>query len=453
MRILFCVEFYYPSIGGAQEVIRRISENFVNRGVQVHVATSALSNRVDNIHNGVIVHDFKISGNLVSGLIGDLDAYNNFLLGYKFDAIFFYAAQQWTFDAAWPLIGRLNGKKYLVPCGYSGLNKSEYKKYFQDLPGILNMMDGVIYHSQSYQDFEYSVSNKIGNEIFIPNGADIDEFSCPINSNFKKQLCIDSDRKVIMSVGSLDPNKGFSEILKALYSVRSKLENVTVVINGNFPADKRLVTSNNISSIDQQRSNHKFSFFEIMSALRKKLHFVLNYFGIQYQYLQFLKLCRFNVELNDLNHWIEKINKSKINIDVRVLNLNRSDLIQLYLNSDLFVFASKIEYSPLVLFEACAAGLPFLSVNAGNAHEIAAWTGGGDVCNFQKDSSGALQIKANKLGIHILNLLQDQQKLDGFSARGKYAIYHEFNWNLIHEKYADLILHQSSKSSREPFSF
>ena len=37
-----------------------------------------------------------------------------------------------------------------------------------------------------------------------------------------------------------------------------------------------------------------------------------------------------------------------------VIDLPRAELIQAYLNSNLFVFASKVEYSPLVLYEAAA---------------------------------------------------------------------------------------------------
>ncbi len=51
--------------------------------------------------------------------------------------------------------------------------------------------------------------------------------------------------------------------------------------------------------------------------------------------------------------------------------LPRSEVVELFFAADLFIFASKVEYSPLVLFEACAAGLPFVSVPVGNAAEIA----------------------------------------------------------------------------------
>ena len=41
MKILHTVEYYAPSVGGAQEVVRQISERMVQRGHQVTVATTA----------------------------------------------------------------------------------------------------------------------------------------------------------------------------------------------------------------------------------------------------------------------------------------------------------------------------------------------------------------------------------------------------------------------------
>lgn len=38
MKILFCVEFYYPSMGGAQEVVRQLAERMAAYGHEVCVA-------------------------------------------------------------------------------------------------------------------------------------------------------------------------------------------------------------------------------------------------------------------------------------------------------------------------------------------------------------------------------------------------------------------------------
>src|SRR5438093_1356571 len=58
MKILHTVEFYFPSRGGAQEVVRRISEELVKRGHEVTVATTKLAERQARSLHGVRIEEF-----------------------------------------------------------------------------------------------------------------------------------------------------------------------------------------------------------------------------------------------------------------------------------------------------------------------------------------------------------------------------------------------------------
>jgi glycosyltransferase involved in cell wall biosynthesis len=118
-----------------------------------------------------------------------------------------------------------------------------------------------------------------------------------------------------------------------------------------------------------------------------------------------------------------------------LVDLPRPEVIQAYLNSDLFVFASKIEYSPLVLFEAAAAGLPFLSVPVGNASEIAAWTGGGIICEAEVDAAGYTQVNPEKLAREIEALVGQREMLARLSACGRHAWQQRFSWGTIFRAY------------------
>jgi hypothetical protein len=73
MRLLFCCEFYYPSRGGVQEVMRQIAERMVLAGHDVTVATSRLSERNFTSYNGVKIREFNVVGNAVRGMVGDAD--------------------------------------------------------------------------------------------------------------------------------------------------------------------------------------------------------------------------------------------------------------------------------------------------------------------------------------------------------------------------------------------
>jgi L-malate glycosyltransferase len=66
MNILQTMGSYYP-IGGAQEVVKQISERLVRRGHEVTVATSWQVDRASKEINGVQIVEFKVSGNAIHG--------------------------------------------------------------------------------------------------------------------------------------------------------------------------------------------------------------------------------------------------------------------------------------------------------------------------------------------------------------------------------------------------
>ena len=102
MNILICSEFYYPSIGGAQKVALELSKNFRDNSHSVSVATSILFNNQKKYEklDEISIYRFKVEGNFTNGMRGEIKRYQNFLKNENFDVILFYAAQQWTFDAA-----------------------------------------------------------------------------------------------------------------------------------------------------------------------------------------------------------------------------------------------------------------------------------------------------------------------------------------------------------------
>jgi glycosyltransferase involved in cell wall biosynthesis len=126
-----------------------------------------------------------------------------------------------------------------------------------------------------------------------------------------------------------------------------------------------------------------------------------------------------------------------------VTDLPRAELVQAYLNSDLFVFASHVEYSPLVLYEAAAAGLPFLTVPVGNSAEIAEWTGGGVVCPAPKDERGYTKVDPAVLAENITSLAADPARLAALGQAGHRAWSERFTWDKIVDRYeamfADLV--------------
>jgi len=70
LRILLACEFYYPSVGGVQEVMRQLAERLVARGHSVTVATTFLAERRSREVNGVTLVEFKVSAMLYGACLG-----------------------------------------------------------------------------------------------------------------------------------------------------------------------------------------------------------------------------------------------------------------------------------------------------------------------------------------------------------------------------------------------
>ena len=207
LRILHCVEFYHPSPGGAQAVVRQVSEELVRRGHAVTVATTRLPKRRTRELDGVRIEEFDVSGNAVRGLSGEVDRYRRFVLEGDFDVLMTYAAQQWTTDALLPVLDQIPYRKVLAPCGFAGLGDPAYGEYFSTLPAALAKFDQLIFHSHTYQDIEFARQAGLANLAVIPNGASRDEFDDP-DSGFRERHGIASDEPLLLTVGPHNWLKG-----------------------------------------------------------------------------------------------------------------------------------------------------------------------------------------------------------------------------------------------------
>ena len=135
----------------------------------------------------------------------------------------------------------------------------------------------------------------------------------------------------------------------------------------------------------------------------------------------------------------QEVNSKNDNKKILITNLDRPDVVQAYLNADLFVFASNIEYSPLVLFESAAAGLPFLTVPVGNSEEIIKWTKGGILCPAQIDDNGRTIVDTNVLAEKILELANNLNHRKKLGVQGKYNWQKRFSWEKITLEYEKIL--------------
>tara|TARA_B100000989_G_C19519724_1_gene463548 strand:- start:724 stop:1830 length:1107 start_codon:yes stop_codon:yes gene_type:complete len=361
MNILICAESFYPEINGVSSVITNLASEFIKKNFTVSVATKKISNRKKlNINKkGVRVHQFDVKGNLVRGIAGEKKKYTDFLKKSNYDIIFFYAAQQWSFDLALPLLDKLKAKICFAPCGFSRLNNFFYKNYFRLLFNKIKFCDLVIFHSKYYQDYLICKKKRVKNICVIHNGSQNYQ-DLKINyNNFRKNN--------IIIISEIKFNKGIDRALLSL--IFSKLNNNNLII----------YTQKKPKSLN--------------------LYFI------------FLKLLIFFLKIK--NKFLVKF---KYGVSEKKLHLERKKAF-------LFLFGSRLECSPLVLFESAAAGLPFISFNVGNSMEISKITGAGFSVN-------KIMEMTNKL-----NFLYKNKKLNIKLSKNGIKNSKNFTWKKIADQY------------------
>jgi glycosyltransferase involved in cell wall biosynthesis len=381
MKILLTAEFYYPSIGGAQKVVSEIAERLaVNNDLKVYIATSQIykNQKRKEILNSVNIRRFNIKGNYVENYIGEKNSYIKFLTKSKFDVILFYAAQQWTFDLALDILKEIKSKKIFCPCGFSRINKIAYKSYFLKIAERINIFDKVIFHSNQYLDYyflkKFLKKKKIS---IIPNAADINFLNLKKNKIF-------NDYKIFLNVSNLVPGK------------RQDLSIFVAFIISIFV-----------------RKKIKFYFvgnYIKASDIKKKLIYIIFYY-----YLNLLRII-FNLLF---------INKEIIFLE----NLTRDKVLNLYKKSDYFLFTSRVECSPIVIFEALASGLPFFSLKSGNIEEIS-----------KKTKAGICKNNFINLSFAIIKILSNSKRLIKMSKNGISNFKMIYNWTKVFKKYENIIL-------------
>jgi len=211
LSILHTALYYFPHIGGVESVVQRISEQLVDKGHSVTVATRKLGERSFTSLNGVEVREFV-----------DYNQYQEFVKILSPDVMMNYAAQQPFTDKMLPLISQLrkNQVNIICPCGYSGLGKPEWEHYFNKIiPEYIPQYDAAVYHSAQYQDYKYAVKHHFTNSVVIPNGAGEDEFLCRSKMDFRQKYGIKT-KYMGLCVANFYASKGHDVLINCVKQMR-----------------------------------------------------------------------------------------------------------------------------------------------------------------------------------------------------------------------------------------
>lgn len=451
MRILFCCQFYAPSVGGIQEVMRQLAERLVLRGHEVTVATGWLPDRTSWTQNGVVIKDFAITGSSVGGMQGDLAAYQQWVLSESFDLVMINMAQQWTLDALIPVLKDVRGRKILIPCGFSCLYEPSYAKYYRSMPEVLRRFDHLIFHSFDYRDIRFAKQHGMQQVSVIPNGASETEFDVAKDKSFRQRHGISDDEWMFLTVGSFTSAKGHVDLVQAYLAADFQGKSSILLINANVYRPEGAAS---VSGSKDKIDGHLKEEISIESPVNTQANGAQGCTRLKKVWQWITRRSVKRRQTSGAVHFrrefalaVEAVHRQDSKKRVLVVDLPREDLVQAYMHADLFVFASWIEYSPLVLFESAAAGTPFLSAQVGNADEVARWTGAGVMGPSIVDARGYTRIDLERFADQWGQLMQDKEGLRELGRNGKKNWAARFTWGRIAQEYEDVFQHVCAGAS------
>jgi glycosyltransferase involved in cell wall biosynthesis/radical SAM superfamily enzyme YgiQ (UPF0313 family)/Tfp pilus assembly protein PilF len=314
LNILHTVEFYAPHTGGAEAVVQQLSERLVRRGHRVTVATTMLLERPFCELNGVGITEFAVAGKQAEGITGEFRRYQQFLREFDGDLMMNYAAQQWATDLAMPLLPELRVRRanVIAPCGYSALADVRTVRWPQ-------------FHNYF--------------QSFLPKALRLYDAAVYHSAIYKD---FEFSRLLGLKNGIVIPNGTDSDEFTRPLTVNFREK------NGITTRHIGLCVANFMPGKGQER---------VIECVRQmnRPDFTMIFIGKE------------GTQLLALQQQAKGLN-------VRFLaGIQREETVAAFRSTDLFLFASHIEASPLVIIEAKAARLPFVSTDCGNVRE---WKGG-----------------------------------------------------------------------------
>jgi glycosyltransferase involved in cell wall biosynthesis len=222
LRILATVERYAPAIGGAERVVQRVAEGLAARGHELHVLTGGATEELEC--NGVRVHRVPLGGNEARGITGDRSVVLDTIARIAPDLVFNYAAQTWATDCCFELLEHeRRPRMVLAPCGFSGLGKRRYRRYFEAMPERLRRYDALILHSAVYQDWRFATAAGAEPIVVVPNGADPPAPPEPSPDT-------DSAGRLAVTVGSHVLSKGHAQFARSVRALARERELVGAIV-------------------------------------------------------------------------------------------------------------------------------------------------------------------------------------------------------------------------------
>jgi len=383
LKILISTFTFHPEGNGVAEVAAVQAFGLARQGHEVTVVCAPIQERkpADYPPNLKIV-EYRFSREGEFTFSGQVKEYQDFIATFPCDAMLIHCWQAWPLDAAFPVLERNPAKKILVSHGYTahlweprasfpwGLGGwLRWQPYVWSFFRFLSKLDHVVFLSARKdfgRFFDHTLMRLFGDSRWtvIPNGASIRSAPADL-PDFRKQFGIAPDALLLLSVANYSRRKNQLAALRAF--AKSGLENAVLVFIG-----------------------------------------------------------------SECNEYTRELQKTLAGMQgmakgqrVLILDHVAKDLIfAAYRSADLFVLSAEAETQPLVLLDAMACGLPFISTDTGCIAELP----GGIVVSSEKEMTAAMH-----------KLAEDPQGRKELGRQGAEAVDSTYNWDRVLARYETLL--------------
>jgi glycosyltransferase involved in cell wall biosynthesis len=369
MKLLHTAHVYPPETSGVSRIVSEIAQGLARRGHEVHVATAARPNSPSyEMSAGIHIHRFDIFGNSVLGIHGNGSAYIRFVLQGDWDCITVYNAQTWSTDLL------LDHLAHLPPTvlsfqGLSAVNNPRYLHYFEALKAAASENVGrVVCVSRSSEDWTFFRTLQPDKVSIIPNGIDPAEWASP-SRNLRKSWGI-GGRPWIVNVSNHNPAKNHALLLRTAQLVQRRVPDLAVTIIG---------------------THHQQERWPILRPLRLRGG------------------CWYRCQWMSRRHPFVAL----------ASGIPRVSVVSAVQEADAFLLTSAWEASPVVIGEAMAAAVPWVSTDVGDISERT----GGIVANSEEGLANACE-----------SVLTDPNRARALGAAGRSAMGGR-DWGSIASEY------------------
>jgi glycosyltransferase involved in cell wall biosynthesis len=375
MRILITTFSSAPHTDGVARVVEAHAEGLRCRGHDVVIATEFDPARAEA--QDVVQFAVHGSSRLGKGFRGEVSAYVDFIQHWQGDVIMCHAWQHWATDLAVRAFPRQRARKILVSHGFSahcwpiparfprGLTTwLSWRPYVRAMLPTMRQFDRLVFLSDQKKApvyHDYALACRAGLKNITCIPAGVHLAEFNAPSDFREAYKI-AEKHILLCVATYAPSK--NQLLALQVFARMHIESACLVFIGPVAND----------------------------------------------YVRELQCFASTTKLPGRVLFLER--------------LERQVLLSAYQAASVFLCTSIWESGPLVILEAMAAQLPFISTNVGIAPQL---------------PGGLVVSGVTEMAHAVSQLLSDPLRRTQLGAAGRFACEQTYNWEKIVDRYDELL--------------